>query len=280
MKRAAALAALVALACGPSANEIRRARSVAYQTEFALVWNAVLGSVLEEYPRLVDEDPVRGRLKTDWHLVERVRSEGSSGAETSQVGGRFFHMLVEIKGGPPWTVHIKGEAAEYKPGMAMIVPYKRGSADEPPWVEARIDKMYLKIFRRLEPYAIEVRQAPAEDVKKKVLDTSPWGHLPEDAAIVVAEVHAAAARKDLAALRRHMVDDFTWSEGGAPSADAALTFWSADPALLVELRKLLEVACRAAEGDPDRIVCEDRGARAEFRRWGGRWRFSAFTRRD
>jgi hypothetical protein len=309
---AAAFASL-ALGCGPSAAEAHRAEHAVYQTEFARVWNAVAETVKEQYPRLAIEDPVHGKLLTDWHLVERVeddpvakgsaagaspqqntatgstqtgapqQGQGAANQQYQPIAGRFIRIVVVIKpGGPPWKLEIDGEAAQYTPGMAMITPFDHHDADEPAWVQPRIDKIRVGIYKRLEGYARIVDDAPA---KPRELDQGPWANLPKGAPEVVAKVSAAAEKKDTAALRPLMSDDFAWSAGGSPSADAAVSMWQADPLVLSSLTKVLALGCSERETDA-LIVCPARGEtgpgkwRAEFRKQGSAWRFAAFFQEE
>jgi hypothetical protein len=93
---------------------------------------------------------------------------------------------------------------------------------------------------------------------------------------VIAHVAAAARKKDVAGLRRYMASDFAWSEGGAPSADTALSLWNADPLVLAQLARTLDAGCTVAEKDA-RIVCDaPERWHAEFRKQNGTWRFAAF----
>ena len=308
---AAAFASL-ALGCGPSAAEAHRAEHAVYQTEFARVWNAVAETVKEQYPRLAIEDPVHGKLLTDWHLVERVeddpvakgsaagaspqqntatgstqtgapqQGQGAANQQYQPIAGRFIRIVVVIKpGGPPWKLEIDGEAAQYTPGMAMITPFDHHDADEPAWVQPRIDKIRVGIYKRLEGYARIVDDAPA---KPRELDQGPWANLPKGAPEVVAKVSAAAEKKDTAALRPLMSDDFAWSQGGA-GADAAVAMWQADPLVLSSLTKVLAQGCSERETDA-LIVCPARGEtgpgkwRAEFRKQGSAWRFAAFFQEE
>ncbi len=302
------LLCLTLAACGPTASEVRAAKASAYKTEFANVWNAVVDEVKEDYPRFKVESPIRGTVLTDWHLVERTGGyDDMSGVSvqsthsptqtntgtgnpadpngpTAAHGAKFFRIAVWIGGGPhgPWTVEVDGEAAEYKPGMTLIVPFKHGMPDEPPWVQVRIDKIYAKIYRRLKKYAI-VREAKVEAPKARVIDASAWANLPADAAQVVAQVNDVAAGDDPHGLRAFMVDDFTWSLGGAPSADQALTVWSADTTILVQLRKTLAAGCDAA-GDGVIGCPAAAGAagawRAEFKKIGATWKFTSFVQAE
>lgn len=292
--------AVIALAagCGPSASEIRRAKASIYRTQFANVWNAVVTSVREEYPRLKRENPIHGDVLTDFHLIERVPIDDTTttgpapvsrvaGEAPQQIqGGKFIRMSVHITGGPrgPWVVEVDGEAAEYKPGMTLIVPIPHGAADEPPWVQVRIDRLYVKIHKKLSKYA-EVRNGPStHDVKRRTVDATPWGNLPAEAARIVAEAHDGAVARDVSVLRPLLADEFVWSAGAAPGADQALAMWSADPTILKELAHVLEAGCAVAAGDADAITCptpagQPGGYVAEFRRIEAKkWRFVSFYR--
>jgi hypothetical protein len=293
------LALLGAAACGPSSAEVRAARRSVYQTEFPTVWNAVVATVKSQYPRLVIEDPARGQVLTDWHLIERVDLDDSKMANTTpmqgnqpgqirpgeqaalpNIGGLFFRVAVTVKpGGPPWRIEVDGEAALYRPGMALITPYAHGAADEPSWVGPRLDKVRVGIYRQLKPHArIVVEEAKAP--KKR--DESAWQNLPDDAVPVVSGVHAAAAQKDTGALRPFMSDEFVWSLAGQPGADAAVVTWDADPSLLSKLRDALAAGCDL-RAEKTKIVCPVTGDqpgvwRAEFVKGpgGDGWRFTAF----
>lgn len=279
----AGLASLALTGCGASTSQIKKAESSVYDTDYARVWNVVVQSVRKDYPRLAVVDAVHGSLISDWHLIERL-GEDSMTAEGAQVlqGGRYFRVAIFIKpGGPPWQVEVDGEAAHFRPGMAMITPYDHDDADEPPWVKVRIQNLRVRIFERLEPYA----RAVAAPVKREnVLDTSRWANLPEGAATLAARLHAAADKKDLEALREVMTPDFVWSAGGAPGVDAALALWSADPLAVAALRTTLEAGC--AERETGFVVCPGRGGgqpgsrRVELRLGPGGWQFAAYYVED
>jgi hypothetical protein len=299
----AILAVASLAACGPSMADVRAAKNEAYKTEFANVWNAVVDAVHEDYPRIKVENAIQARVITDWHLVERVGGTDDMSSITTQTpdptrpmvtnpadptnttrtGARFFRVAVFIDGGPhgPWVVSVDGEAAEYKPGMTLIVPYGHGKADEPPWVYVRIDKVYAKIHRRLKKYAV-ARAPQVEAPKPRIVDTTPWANLPDGAARVVADVNDVAAGDDPSALRKYMADDFTWSLGGSPSADQALTVWSADTSVIGHLRKTLSAGCGATS---DGVACPADAVasgqwRAEFKEVKGRWMFTSFLQAE
>jgi hypothetical protein len=194
-------------------------------------------------------------------------------------GGLFIHMQVKIQG-PPWRVSVDGEAAEYKPGLTLLTPFTHGTADEPIWVQSRIDALSTAIYERLKRYAV-VDKAP-EGPKKIELDTTAWQNLNDKSAVeLIAKVRAAAKNKDAHALRDLMDGAFTWASGGEPSADTAVTMFSADPTKLAALTRTLDGGCGTAE---DAITCpagiaadaSGSGARAVFRKVGGAWKFVVF----
>lgn len=67
----------------------------------------------------------------------------------------MFRLSARIEpGGPPWQVMVDGEAALYRPNMAMLQPYRHGAIDEPAWVEGRIDGMRKRIYSKLKQYDV------------------------------------------------------------------------------------------------------------------------------
>jgi hypothetical protein len=170
---AALSALLVSAGCGASTARAEKARHSAYQTEYPVVWNAVLAATKSEgYDRIKVEDAINGKLISDWHKVERVADSQSTdphfrgGSDTS--GAIFFRVMVTIEGKtPPFKVSVDGEAAKYRPGFSSLFPYKHGVDDEPEWVNGRINALYVAVLNQLEQYAVpadsvHATQAPAQ----------------------------------------------------------------------------------------------------------------------
>ena len=270
------LASLACLAaCAASSASVREAKKSVYDTEFALVWNAVTELAGKNYSRIVVDDPDQGRLLTDWHLIAQTDSEDTDDRGRVVRGGLFFRMDVRVKsaggtGGPPWRVVIRAEAAEYKPGFTKIIPFARGAADEPPWVQGRIDNMAARIHERLRPYAVSIEEAvtPAP-----ALDTARWAHLAGDAAQAIAAVHALASVGDVDGLARHMAPTLATELGDDAPADRVRALWKADPGRLEALVRILESDCHRARGQ---ILCESDAGGAVFRPGADGWRLSAF----
>ena len=111
--------------------------------------------------------------------------------------------------------------------------------------------------------------------------------LPPDAARTVVEVREAAEAGDLAALRRHMADHFSWSFGGNVSADEAIAHWRERPTVVAELVEMIDRGCRQDPGT-GYVVCppayggdpEYLGFRAGFDRQDGEWKMIFFVAGD
>jgi hypothetical protein len=145
------LVAVVAAACGASSAEIKKARDASYQAEYERVWEAVVAEISSQY-EIDRQDPEHGIIVTRWKKVERTAERSDQGQ--SAQGALLFAAKVTVKGGPPWTAYVDGVAGEYRPGMAVLTTYKHGVADEPPWVQGRIDGLYVAIHERLQGNAV------------------------------------------------------------------------------------------------------------------------------
>ena len=302
MRRRTVLLALALLptpagGCGASAATVTRAKSVAYQADFAVVWNAVASAVRSDYPDISVEDATKGVIVTQWHPVgertsDEIEDQGSSGSGSSGSGSstgipgqprlkgaQVFRVRVSVKrGGPPWEVTVDGEAARYEPGMTMLMPYQRDAIDEPKWVQPRIDHVYVAIYEQLEKYAVDVGRPAERRVGKKTFDTTPWANLPPDARDLVGAVRAAAARKDAPAMRGFLTDPFASSVGSVP-ADQTAAVWSADPTELDTLTGLLDQGCEV-DAAGTAVTCPKgarSGMRAVFKRVGASWRLAQLS---
>lgn len=107
--------------------------------------------------------------------------------------------------------------------------------------------------------------------------------IPPGARRVIAQVHAAAARNDLDALRGLMTEEFTWSFGAGADADPeqAIAAWRLDRAVIAELQRVTAEDCDRLSAQT--IECP-RGAgmswRAGFTETPAGWRMAWFVAGD
>jgi len=263
-----------------------------------VVYSEALAVVTERYPQLQDS-PRAGVIQTSWHPVNIRQVDGNmsgvpAGTQQQQVGAQgtpfarsgpartffFVRFRVNVIGGRPWRIRIKGEASKWEEGST---PVPLNGADMPSWLPGRVDSLRVKIHRRLKKYAVRLRSEEVGEPKKPVVSDevlADHGDIPEAATKVVAAIRSAAVSHDYPVLRQHMADAFVWTHGAAPSADQALIMWQADPSLLGKLTVAIDGKC-ASKG-PDRVVCPAGGAEpsAVFRKVGDGWQLAEFVAAD
>jgi hypothetical protein len=291
---------LLAGACGGTSDEeVREAQTSGYKGDFAVIYSETLAAVRELYPH-VNEDARVGIVRTAWHPVhvQQGADDSTQSATVNPRGGRtgfqsaalmreqfFIRFTVHVVGGRPWRVRVYGEASAWKAGE-MPTPL-RGS-EIPQWLAGRVNALEVAIFRRLKGHAVELKYAPVAATTAAAaapVDMAKFGQVPAEAARVIAAVEQAAGARDVAALRKLMADQFTYTTGDEPSADTAIVVWQADPSILAELDKVLDAGCAHDAGRKE-VVCPaaflddpgQAGYRAGFRQVeDGSWRIVSFT---
>lgn len=149
--------ALVCSACVASSAQIQRAKSSSYQTDRRTVFKEMKDSVEANY-QLSYWNEQAGVVESQWKEVhgdlEEQQARSSQGDRVMR-GAKYFRLrMVLSQNGPPWSIFVDGVAGEYRPGLALIYEYKHGVADEPPWVEGRIDTATVEVYERLKPFAV------------------------------------------------------------------------------------------------------------------------------
>ena len=271
-----ALGVALSVSCGANKKEVERARKSVYDTDFANVYNAALQATRDLYP-LLQDSPGPGRISTAWHQVQygntqddlqntRTLSQGqgftgSAGSPQATMTGMptrlaykryFIRMDVSVVGGRPWRVKVVGHATEWDPGAAM--PSAMTGAQRPAWLDGRIEALQVAIYKRIKPYAITMKEETTETPEEVMPKTDPKTFIavPMGAAVVLANVKDAIAKRDYVALRPQLADDIVWSQGGGTGADAALATWQADPTILDAMQGAISAGC--AGGDK-RVSC-------------------------
>jgi hypothetical protein len=164
----ALLGVAAAAACGGAAPDVSKAKASAYNTEFVTVWNAVVAEMHERYhdDGIKIEDGEKGYVESKWKKVEGTQEAanafGGNKSEKAVQAGLLMRTLVKVMpGGPPWKIAIDGEAAQFRPEMASLIPFKHGAVDEPQWVPGRIDSLRAAIHERLRTFAVDTSAAAA-----------------------------------------------------------------------------------------------------------------------
>jgi hypothetical protein len=264
-------ALLVLGACG-NKKEVEYAKRSLYDTDFAVVYSAVLDVTRDLYPQLND-NPGPGKISTAWHQVQygnnqddlanqRTIAAGQGVQPGVGQGGRmvgvptrlaykryFIRFDVSVLGGRPWRVKVVGHASEWEPGAAL--PSELRGAQRPSWLDGRIDALTLAIYKRIKKFAVpmkeELEPVDPDDAIPKA-DPAQFAGVPPGAAKRLAAIKDFLTKRDYAGLRAQLDEDVVWSLGGGTGADAALAMWQADPATFDAMQEVIGAGC-AAEGD-------------------------------
>ncbi|MBS1118790.1 MAG: hypothetical protein H6Q90_1018 [Deltaproteobacteria bacterium] len=283
-------------------KDVERAKRSLYDTDFAVVYSAVLDATRESYPNL-DDNPGAGAIKTSWHQVQysnnqddmsqtRSLSPGAGGMNSpaaAQAGmptrlaykRYFIRFDVTVTGGRPWRVKIVGHASEWEPGAAL--PVELHGPARPHWLDGRTDALTLAIYKRVKSYAVpmkdEVDPVRPEDAIPKT-DPKGFANVPPEAAKRLAELKDSLIRRNYPTLRGQLFDDVAWSLGGAPGADMAMATWQADPETLDAMVRSITGGCvgagkRVTCGEPSpgtwQLIVEQRG---------DAWKVASFVRTE
>jgi hypothetical protein len=299
---------LVVGACGcTNKKELNSAKRSAYDTDFAIVYNAALDATREIYPT-VDDNPRTGAIKTAWHQVyhahnpdelanqrtlgaaQGVMPNASPAAQAAGIPTRlavkrqFIRFDVSVVGGRPWRVKVVGHASEWEPGNALPTEL-RGPA-RPHWLEGRSDALTVAIYKRIKQHAVPLKEEaplPKPEDKLPKVEAAAFKGVTPGAAELLAKIKNALVARDHAALRAQLADDVIWSLGGAPGADTAMAMWQADSESLEVMGKLVDgeqcggterrVACPAGDPVPGRwqLLIELRGEL---------WRVTSFVKAE
>ncbi|MEO8701091.1 MAG: hypothetical protein ABI867_13665 [Kofleriaceae bacterium] len=266
---------VAATACGNKAEVARAKRSV-YDTDFAVVYQAVLESTRELYPNITDH-PGAGAIKTAWHQVSYANNQddmtgnrslstsgtnnigtspaaGAAGMPTRLAYKRFFIRFdLLVAGGRPWRVRVVGHASEWDPGAAM--PVELVGPARPPWLDGRIDALTVAIYKKMKKVAVAMKDEPPpvkpEDLIPKT-DPKSFANVPPEAAKRLAALKDAVSRREYTTLRAQLFDDVAWSLGGEAGADTAMAMWQADPESLDAMVKVMSGKCTSTD---KKVMC-------------------------
>jgi len=160
----AALAAVVLGACAPTSKAVLAARAAEYpRDDVAEVFAAARAAMVEEGYAIEFEDPERGILVSEWRWYSKEGMAKPRDNARIRGGDALFRIGVQLAVGPKGGVAVKvdGAAQGHLSGASKARPYKRGAADEPPWVQGRIDGLAVSIHQKLQGKEI----APAAATK-------------------------------------------------------------------------------------------------------------------
>jgi hypothetical protein len=168
---------LVIAACGPSSATVRTAQAANYdRAPPEMVWGAMTDVMRAHYDKFEVIDSDKGLIVSLWQRsgrglesADEVALKGGQSSQPVSAGG----MPVFASEGPPATqtqnvlyrramarvvetprrhVVVDVQAALLRPGLARMLTWKHGDPEEPSFVQAQIDQLYVELYERLQPY--------------------------------------------------------------------------------------------------------------------------------
>jgi hypothetical protein len=147
---------LALAACGPTAAEIKTAKTATYSADTSQIFQIALDVTKENYPiGGVDQDNYIIATRPRWYSKEGdLESAGAGGWAVTAPGSVLVQLYVKVfpvEGGV--SVLVEPKTFEQVPGS----PKPRELAPEdpylPPWILGRADSLQLAIYERAKAYA-------------------------------------------------------------------------------------------------------------------------------
>jgi hypothetical protein len=165
LARCVGVAALLATvgACGASSKEVKAAKQAVYKCDYPVLWKEVRAEFVEHYAKVAEEVSEAGVIISQWEWYNQAGGRKRGLVVAVEPNDSLFRIAVQIVkeeelGG--WRVIVDGGAQGRMADSGRTVPYKRGSADEPTWVQTKIDGLAIAIHERLANY--EIAATPKE----------------------------------------------------------------------------------------------------------------------
>ncbi|MGE5187148.1 MAG: hypothetical protein ACM31C_34100 [Acidobacteriota bacterium] len=157
MQRVILIVAMVA-ACGPSASEVKTAKTTTYNADPQVILKAAMQAAEAEHYKLGEIDQENTRFATVPKYFTREGSERTPGAgDYVQLGDRAVSVtfIVTVSGTPPIVaVDVTPKTFQVLAGSPQPRELKPDDPNLPGFVTGRVDELSLAIYQRAKPYAL------------------------------------------------------------------------------------------------------------------------------
>lgn len=154
------LAVFALIACGPSAAQIKTARTARYHADASVVFQAGVAALKANDYKVEQADPVTGRASTTgkWYEVDGTSmSRDSRGqAQMTSAGGILLsvEIAVQVDAGSFW-VDVIPHVLQARSGYSAPLELKPDDPAMPGWVSGKLDNIYVSIYDGLKQYAAQ-----------------------------------------------------------------------------------------------------------------------------
>lgn len=158
------LAGLVLVACGPSAAQVKTARTATYNTTASVTFQAAVSALKANDYKLAAADPVTGQAEsvTRWYEEDGTFVAKNSDDEVVQKDKMIaltMHVAVVPAGGG-FRVEVTPHATQLRSGYSALVPLTEHDAPMTSWIAGKVDNLYVTIYDTLKKDAAAPAAAP------------------------------------------------------------------------------------------------------------------------
>ena len=150
---AAALLAAITGACGASSQEVKKARTAEYKCDQQRVFTAVVESMKEQFPPLAGMNEAEGVVVSDMRWHDRYGTREKEGAAVVREGSVMVGAEALVKQGASggWVVLARARVFGQEVGSPRGREYAPEDPLWPPWVNGKLDNLFIKIHGKLVP---------------------------------------------------------------------------------------------------------------------------------
>ncbi|MEZ4398622.1 MAG: hypothetical protein R3B06_01290 [Kofleriaceae bacterium] len=146
------------VACGPSAAQIKTARTAQYNTTASAAFQAGVAALPANGFKIDQADPVAGRALSQARWFER---DGTSAAKDANGNPRVADGAVVVafeigvvSEGSTVSVKVVPHVQQHRDGLSATVPLAEDDPSMPGWIHGMLDNIYLDIYNKLKASAV------------------------------------------------------------------------------------------------------------------------------
>jgi len=152
--------ALLWVGCGPSAAEIKTAKTATYRGDASAMFDEIIQATQDSY-KIADATKQDGRYAlitmAQWYSPEGGRQSAGAG-DFVQLDDRSvrLEMIVELVDQEPgFMVTVTPKTFQHIAGSPQPRELKPDDPNLPGWVVGRVESLQLEIHKRLQKYAVQ-----------------------------------------------------------------------------------------------------------------------------
>jgi hypothetical protein len=152
--------AVLWLGCGPSAAEIKTAKTATYRGDASAMFDEVIAATEESY-KIADATKDDGRYAlitlAQWYNPEGGRQSAGAGnyVQIDDHSIRLELIVELVDAEPGFMVTVTPKTFQHIAGSPQPRELKPDDPNLPGWVSGRVDTLQLEIHKRLQKYAVQ-----------------------------------------------------------------------------------------------------------------------------